>query len=65
MYIYGGYVPGKAQYSRNIYALDLDKMEWNTVFLSKKGADEPEGISNFQIVKQKKQMGKYNHKMNK
>ncbi len=26
------YVPGKAQYSRNIYALDLDKMDQSTVF---------------------------------
>ncbi len=32
IYIYGGYVTDKAQYSRNIYALDLDKMEWSTVF---------------------------------
>ncbi len=57
MYIYGRYVPGKAQYSRNIYALDEDKMEWSTVFLSKKGTDEPEGISNFQIVNNSNEVG--------
>lgn len=50
MYVYGGYIPDKAQYLRNIHCLDLDKMEWSTVFQSKDSKDEPEGRSNLSMV---------------
>lgn len=50
MYVYGGYVSDKAQYMRNIYCLDLDKMDWSTVFEIKDSKDEPEGRSNLAMV---------------
>jgi hypothetical protein len=32
MYVYGGYIPEKAEYMRDIFCLDLDKWEWELVF---------------------------------
>lgn len=28
MYVYGGYIPGKANYMTEIYAFDLEKKTW-------------------------------------
>lgn len=52
MYIYGGYIPDKAQYMKNIYCLDVDKFEWETVYQHKSTKDEPEGRSNLAMVSQ-------------
>lgn len=49
MYVYGGYIPDKAQYLRNIYCLDLEKMEWSTVFESN-SKEEPDGRSNLALA---------------
>ena len=35
MYVYGGYIPDKASYMKNIYCLDINTMKWSTVFESK------------------------------
>ena len=35
MYVYGGYMPEKASYMKNIYCLDIDEMKWSTIFESK------------------------------
>lgn len=50
MYVYGGYVTDKAQYMRNVYCLDLEKMDWATVYESKGSGLEPEGRSNLAMV---------------
>ena len=50
MYIYGGYIPDKAEYMTSIYCLDVDKFEWSTVHQGKSPKDEPEGRSNLAMV---------------
>ena len=34
MYIYGGYIPSKAELMNDVYALDLEKMAWEKVYNS-------------------------------
>jgi hypothetical protein len=34
MYIYGGYVPSKAELMNDIYALDLENLSWEKVHSS-------------------------------
>lgn len=50
LYVYGGYVSDKAQYMKDIYCLDLEKMEWSTVYEGKNSNDDPEGRSNLAMV---------------
>lgn len=35
MYVYGGYIPSKAQLMNDIYALDLKTMKWEKIYTSK------------------------------
>ncbi len=48
MYIWGGYIPEKAEFMREIYSLDLEKMEWSLE--SNEAPAELQGRSNFDIV---------------
>lgn len=41
MYIYGGYIPHKAEYMASIYCLDVDKFEWSTIYEGKSAKEEP------------------------
>ena len=34
MYVYGGYIPSKAELMKDIYALDLAKMTWEKIYSS-------------------------------
>jgi hypothetical protein len=36
MYIYGGYIPSKAELMKDVYAMDLDKLTWEKVHTSHK-----------------------------
>lgn len=50
MYMFGGYISDKADYNKNLYCLDLDKMEWQIAYEAKGSANEPPGRSNFDMV---------------
>lgn len=41
MYVYGGYMSKIAAYMKNIYALNLDKMEWKVIYEGKEGNQGP------------------------
>lgn len=47
MYIYGGYIPSKAEFMNIVYCLDLDKMEWVQV---DDGKNSPQPRSNASMV---------------
>lgn len=36
MYLYGGYIPEKAELMADVYCLDLEKQEWEKVYVSNK-----------------------------
>ena len=40
MYVFGGYIPETAGYMRDIYCLDLDKLDWSLVYQSKDDKDK-------------------------
>jgi len=48
LYIYGGYISDKAEYLRDIIALNLDTFTWEIIHKSDK--NDPEGRSNFAMV---------------
>ena len=48
--MFGGYISEKAEYNRNLYSLDLDKMEWEIVYEGKNAATEPPGRANFDMA---------------
>ncbi len=50
MYVYGGYIPEKAELMNEIYVLDLEKMVWERVWEGKGTENEPEGRSNCAMV---------------
>ena len=50
MYMYGGYISESADYNKNLYSLDLDKMEWEIVWEGKNSDKEPVGRSNLDMV---------------
>lgn len=50
MYIYGGYIPSKAELMKDVYALDLEKMQWEKIYTFKSTEKEPEGRSNCAMV---------------
>jgi hypothetical protein len=50
MYVYGGYMPAKAELMNDIYSLDLDKLVWEKVYSYKATDKEPEGRSNCAMV---------------
>jgi hypothetical protein len=41
MYIYGGYIPLKAELMKEIYTLDLENLTWEKVYSSAKNDKEP------------------------
>ena len=40
MYVFGGYIPETAGYMRDVYCLDLDKLDWSLVYQSKDDKDK-------------------------
>ena len=41
MYVYGGYIPSKAEFLLDIYAFDLEKEEWRIEYKNTGGRNEP------------------------
>lgn len=50
MYIYGGYIADKATYMKNIYCLNLEKMEWKLVYEAGRDGLDPEPRSSSAMV---------------
>lgn len=41
MFIYGGYMPETASFLKDIYCLDLEKLEWSVLYEHKDEENEP------------------------
>jgi len=52
MLIYGGYISEKAEYMKDILALNLETNQWEILY-HHGGDKEPEGRSNFAMVEHK------------